>query len=44
MVFVGRLQEGEMKISGSERKRCHDNILVEKLWHSLKYEEVYLRA
>src|ERR1700736_4441735 len=24
--------------------RCMDNIFVERLWRSLKYEEVYLRA
>ena len=43
-VFVGRLQEAEIKISWSGRKRCYDNILVERLWRTLKYEEVYLRA
>jgi putative transposase len=24
--------------------RCRDNIFVERLWRSLKYDEVYLRA
>lgn len=24
--------------------RCLDNVFVERLWRSLKYEEVYLRA
>jgi putative transposase len=24
--------------------RCMDNIFVERLWRSLKYEEVYLNA
>ena len=42
--FVGRLQAEEMKISWSGRKRWYDNILVERLWRTLKYEEVYLRA
>jgi putative transposase len=23
--------------------RCHDNIFVERLWRSVKYEEVYLK-
>ena len=23
--------------------RCHDNIFVERLWRSLKYEEVFLK-
>jgi putative transposase len=42
--FVTRLQAEEIKISWSGRKRCYDNILVERLWRTLKYEEVYLRA
>jgi putative transposase len=42
--FVGRLQAEEMKISWSGRKRWYDNILVERLWRTLKYAEVYLRA
>ena len=42
--FVAQLQEQEIKISWSGRKRCYDNILVERLWRTLKYEEVYLRA
>jgi putative transposase len=25
------------------RGRCLDNIFIERLWRSLKYEEVYLR-
>jgi putative transposase len=41
---VARLQAEENKISWSGRKRCYDNILVERLWRTLKYEEVYLRA
>jgi putative transposase len=41
---VARLQTEEIKISWSGRKRCYDNILVERLWRTLKYEEVYLRA
>jgi len=42
--FVARLQAEGIKISWSGRKRCYDNILVERLWRTLKYEEVYLRA
>jgi len=42
--FVARLKAEEIKISWSGRKRCYDNILVERLWRTLKYEEVYLRA
>ena len=42
--FVARLQAEEIKISWSGRKRCYDNILVERLWRTIKYEEVYLHA
>ena len=24
--------------------RCMDNVFVERLWRSLKYEDIYLRA
>ena len=40
--FVGRLQQDEIKISMDGKGRCFDNIFVERLWRSVKYEEVYL--
>ena len=33
-----------MKISMDGRGRYQDNILVERLWRTVKYEEVYLKA
>ncbi|WP_231605660.1 IS3 family transposase [Synechococcus sp. CBW1006] len=42
--FVARLKAEDIKISWSGRGRCFDNILVERLWRTVKYEEVYLRA
>jgi putative transposase len=42
--FVARLQAEEIKISWSGRKRCYDNILVERLWRTVKYEDVHLCA
>ncbi len=42
--FVGRLQAEAIQINWSGRKRCYDNILVERLWRTVKYEEVYLHA
>jgi putative transposase len=42
--FVARLQAEEITISWSGRKRCYDNVLVERLWRTVKYVEVYLRA
>ena len=35
--FVARLQAEKIKISWSGRKRCYDNILVERLWRTIKY-------
>ena len=31
-----------IRISMCGRGRCYDNILIERLWRSVKYEEVYL--
>jgi len=42
--FVGKVRGEGIKISWSGRKRCYDNILVERLWRTVKYEEVYLHA
>lgn len=42
--FTGVLLESGIKISMDGRGRCLDNVLVERLWRSLKYEEVYLYA
>jgi putative transposase len=42
--YVARLQAEGIKVSWSGRKRCYDNILVERLWRTVKYEEVYLHA
>ena len=42
-VFTGRLREAGVRISMDGRGRCMDNIFIERLWRSLKYEAVYLR-
>jgi putative transposase len=41
--FTGILQEAEVAISMDGRGRAFDNIFVERLWRSVKYEEVYLK-
>ena len=41
--FTGILQEVGVAISMDGRGRVFDNIFVERLWRSVKYEEVYLR-
>ena len=40
--FTSVLLERGVKISMDGKGRCIDNIFVERLWRSLKYEEVYL--
>jgi putative transposase len=42
--FTSVLHAHEVAISMDGRGRFSDNIFVERLWRSLKYEEVYLRA
>jgi len=42
--FTGVLGEHGIAISIDGRGRFSDNIFVERLWRSLKYEEVYLKA
>jgi len=42
--FTGVLRERSIDISMDGRGRCIDNVFVERLWRSLKYEEVYLHA
>jgi putative transposase len=41
--FIGELTGRQIAISMDGRGRCMDNIFVERLWRSLKYEEVYLK-
>jgi putative transposase len=40
--FTGVLREAGIRISMDGRGRVYDNIFVERLWRSVKYEEVYL--
>ena len=41
--FTGELETRGITISMDGRGRCFDNIFIERLWRSLKYEEIYLR-
>ena len=41
--FTNRLKAAEIRISWDGRGRALDNIFVERLWRSVKYEEVYLK-
>ena len=40
--FTGVLKDADVAISMDGRGRCMDNIFIERLWRSLKYEAVYL--
>jgi len=42
-VFTDRLKEAGIQISMDGRGRTFDNIMIERLWRSVKYEEVYLK-
>jgi putative transposase len=41
--FTGRLERAGVAISMDGRGRALDNVFVERLWRSVKYEEVYLK-
>jgi len=41
--FINSLQTSGTRISWDGRGRAMDNIFVERLWRSVKYEEVYLK-
>jgi len=41
--FTNRLKAAAVRISWDGRGRALDNIFVERLWRSVKYEEVYIK-
>lgn len=40
--WTGRLEAAGVKVSMDGRGRCLDNVFVERLWRSVKYEDIYL--
>jgi putative transposase len=40
--FTGRLEQAGVKVSMDGKGRCLDNVFVERLWRSVKYEDLYL--
>jgi len=44
MEFIKVLADREIKISMDGKGAWRDNVFVERLWRTIKYEEVYLRA
>ena len=41
--FTGCLKAHAIRISRDGRGRVFDNIFIERLWRSVKYEEIYLK-
>jgi len=41
--FVERILANDIKLSMDSRGRALDNIFIERLWRSLKYEDIYLK-
>jgi putative transposase len=42
--FIEVLENNEIRISMDGKGRAIDNIFIERLWRSVKYENVYLHA
>jgi putative transposase len=42
--FTGRLRENNIAISMDGKGSWRDNVFIERIWRSIKYEEVYLHA
>jgi putative transposase len=42
--WTGRLIEAGVKVSMDGKGRCLDNVFVERLWRTVKYEDIYLRC
>ncbi len=43
LAFTGKLIESEILISMDGRGRALDNVFVERLWRTVKYEDIYLK-
>jgi putative transposase len=44
IAFTGLLMKNDIKISMDGKGAWRDNVFVERLWRTIKYEEMYLRA
>jgi putative transposase len=42
-LFTSRLEEVGVQISMDGRGRAFDNIFIERLWRTLKYEDIYVK-
>ena len=44
IAFIKTLKDTDIQISMDGKGAWRDNVFVERLWRTIKYEEVYLRA
>jgi putative transposase len=42
--YTGRLEEAGIAVSRDGRGRALDNVFVERLWRSVKYEDIYIKC
>jgi putative transposase len=42
--FTGRLEKAGVAVSMDGKGRCLDNVWVERLWRTVKYEDIYIRG
>ena len=42
--YTAILQSRDIQISMDSRGRCFDNVFCERLWRSVKYEDIYLKS
>jgi putative transposase len=42
--FTGILEKNGIRISMDGKGRCLDNVFIERLWRTVKYEEVYIKG
>ena len=42
--FTGRLEAAGVAVSMDGKGRCLDNVFVERLWRTVKHEDIYLRG
>ena len=43
-VYIGLLKDNEVQISMDGKGRAIDNIFIERLWRTVKYEHIYLHV
>lgn len=42
--FTNKLKDNKIKISMDGRGRAFDNIMVERFWRTIKYEDIYIKG